>query len=178
MDDLLERQRSCPSGHYRLSDDICQKCSTYSLETLTKFANALEVPKTYDLDEESPNYKDILCQLIADRINNLRKRVNYQKMKSQFDRIPEDVMTMMMSNLETEEILKLCQTNRSFRDFCNSRQFWIKLWNIRYPNVKHPFSSSRNADYLRRQFLSYDINIRPKAKVVVVPFQERPVVNW
>lgn len=71
-----------------------------------------------------------------------------------FQSMPESQRFLWMSKLPAKHIMALCQS-KVFKTTCNNRNFWIQLWQARFPNVSHPFGNSENLDYIRRQFLSY-----------------------
>lgn len=180
MDDL-SRSQSCPSGQYKLStkDEICRACASHNYATLVKFAAVLNI---------DPNQsKEDLCDAIGERIYQLRREKDKQKQpqKDKEEQIPSPFGIMLPYNLKIEMIskmpasalLSLCQTDSYFRNLCNTRDFWVKLWSFRFPNVRHNFSDSETTDYLRRHFLSYDPEMRKTAKIIFNPSQ-KVVLNW
>lgn len=116
----IKRSESFPSGFYKLStkDDICRECSTYDYVTLGKFASALGIEGNDTMS------KPEICKAIAERVYRLRKDAASKNISSPLQVVPDDIKIKLASNIPTKDMLNMCQTDKYFRNLCNSRDFW------------------------------------------------------
>ncbi|RNA27198.1 F-box only 36 [Brachionus plicatilis] len=128
--------------------------------------------------------KLIFGQELYNYIENIvvKKKLDY------LDRMPNNILVMIISKLALEDISKLAQVNNHFRQLCRSDHVWIKLYKQYYtteitPEMQQLAESSENG--WRKLFftnkLKLQLELRRQAKKSTyddhVDFPSRRVVN-